>query len=601
MEWVNTLVMGLKLKAVAMLLILTSLLLIPAAYSSSTQNSKLSIVAYPTKSAYLNNEEIQINYFVYAQNGMPVYGGAGHWELRFFYNNTVICGGNFTLPSGVIAILPQLYSLDTNRYLFSIQYKFDNSTIATSTEFFVVNHTSFYFRLNAMPLSGNYLRVIIDDNVDYMINGVYITIPVPYLPVDYISLWYGRKEVKNFSNPLSLDMYGVGEYNLEIPSNASSVKIFTSVAGKIMNVSYSPPTSMNFYFSLQNDLLLSGGYLNLSVNSVSQRNGALYYHFEVMDKDGSILTYSWGNSSGITYRIPDDYSGVIRVHCEIYNSTQRIYSLDSAFMVKKAVLRVYFDKHNYTANSDFYALVDFKSYVIKNATFLYNVMRKTASGYVTLLTKVTKERKLKIHVPENPPSSYKVVVYAISHRFQEVSSSVIFLYKEVSLRIQLLTKSSYVTHVYTPGQILEIRYSLSAPVEEGRLLYGFGDQFYRNPHVIFLGKEMDGTVKIRIPDDIQTGIYEIHFVLRYKGGEEERVLLINVDRNPSWTFFSILGMPLGHFVLILIFLVVLVLLMFVRISEKRVEEKRKWLRKRKAKEKKKEQKTQELKDGRENL
>ncbi len=588
--------LGLRVLVLVSFAVLMMPVLAQSGYSQGT--SGLEIVAYPSRIAYLNAEEIQVNYLVYFQNGEPAYGGSGLWQLQYFYNGTVICEGNFTLPSGMIGISPQKYKLGTDRYSMSVTYAIGNMSTSTRLDFFVVNYTEFHYSLYVAPLVDDYVKLIIDDNVEYLVGGIYLNIPVPDLTVDFISLHSHNQEIMNISHPLNLNMYGMGEYYLPLPENVSVARIFVSVAHKIMNITYSRETSLHFYYTDLSGPPLAGGYLNLSVKSVEQHNEPLYYHFEILDKNDLLLYHSWGNHSGISYRIPENYAGTLRVRCEIFNATGRIYTLDSVYDVKYALLDVYFDKYNYAPGSSFYVLVNFRSYVIKNVTFLYNVMGMLGSGYVTLYTRETADRKLEIKVPEEPPSSYRIEVYAISSRYSAFSAAEIHIFQGVELELKVLTESSYVTHVYTPGQIVEIRYHLSHSVEGGRLLYGFGDEFYKNPKVIFLGNECDGTVQIRIPGETYTGIYEVHFLLRYDGGEVERTILINVDRNPSWTFYNIIGMPLGHFVLLLIFLVVVVLLIFLRISEKNVREMKKRHRKKEKKVEQKEENSEKTeKDG----
>ena len=542
---------------------------VPAGYSEKIGG--INIVAYATKGAYLSNEEVQIKYFIYFDNGRPAYGGRGFWELRYFYNNTPIKRGNFTLPSGVIGILPQVYGLDTNRYSLTITYTVENLTLSKKVNFFIVNYSHFHYALYLNPMPGNYIQVIINDDVEYLVSGIYLNIPLPELPVEFISLYSDGREIGNISQPFQLDEYGKGFYYLRLPENITKVTIFASVARKVMSISYTPKPSTNFYFSEVEEPLLSGGFLNLSVRSVKEFNEELYYHFEIRDAQNNLLYYTWGNSSGINYRISPNYNGILKIHCDIYNSTTKVYSLESFYSVRYANLNIYFDRENYVPNSTFQVFVDFKSYVIRNATFIYNVMANFGSGYVTLFTRVSQERELKVKVPEDAPSSYRVEVYAVSSDFSYFSSEEIDIVREVSLQLELLTKSSYVTNVYAPGQVIEIRYSLSKSVDEGRLLYGIDEYFYKEPQVTLLSKEKEGVVSIKIPENAATGIHEIHFLLKYKDGEVERTILINVDAEPPWTFYDIIGMPLGYFILILIFLVIVILLISLRISEKRLK------------------------------
>jgi len=567
--------MRVKIGVMIIIVLMTFSLLIPFTQGYHYYgDSRIEILAYPSKTAYLSNEEIQVSYLVYGKNGEPLYGGDGHWVFTYFYNNTLICKGNFTLPTGLIGIFPSQYHLHTDRYMLLITYTYGNFTTSREIDLFVVDYTEFYYQLNILPLTDNYLKLVIDDNVEYQIGGIFYNIPVPTLKVDYISIYAKGGLIENASSPFFLDSYGRGEYYFRIPTNVTRIRIVTSVANKVLNITYTPRQAMSFYFSTHSKELLAGGYLNLTVKSMHSENESFNYHFEIRDSQGNLLFYAHGNHSSLIYRIPEDFSGILAVRCDIYNSTQKIYTLQSNFHVKYAILNLYFDRLNYTPQSRFTVAVDFKSYVIKNVTFVYNVMAYMGLGYATLFTKTTKDKTLEVEVPKDAPESYRIEVYAISPHFVMEAGEEIHLLKEIGLKVKMLTQSSYVTHVFTPGQKVVIRYSLSESVNEGRLLYGFGDEFYAHPNVIMLGKERDGTVSIEIPKNIDTGIYVIHFTLLYDGGRVDRELLIYVDKNPSWTFYSILGMPLGYFLLILIFVVVLALLILLKISEKGLQRER---------------------------
>ena len=109
-------------------------------------------------------------------------------------------------------------------------------------------------------------------------------------------------------------------------------------------------------------------------------------------------------------------------------------------------------------------------------------------------------------------------------------------------------------------------------LSSGRIYYGFGDGFYTNPQILILKNQTEGNIFVKIPKYAKSGIYEIHMMLVYDGGVKNASIFINVDSNPSWSLYSIFGIPLGDFIVIII-LIVLVVAVFLYMYPNKEEKK----------------------------
>lgn len=511
-----------------------------------------------SKNAYLTSESIKLTYFVYLQNGEAPDGGEGSWILSPVTNNTVIFKGNLSTPSGTITIPLDTYNFVFNTYEIRLNYTYNNLSAENTVLVTIVPVESYTYQMYVYPLTGifrpgAYARVIFSS-------------PVPGLTVKYISCTVYNTTYFNITNPLVLDSLGRGYYYFKIPdlSTGTEVIITSDIAGKIKNYTFVISDENMFYFASTkslNDTFLSGETLSLRVDGGN--NGSSYnYLFEIFGKGGELLKRYFGESNSLEYVIPKNYSGSLDIFCRVYNTTSLLQVLHRAITVKYGLITVYFDKPWYTANTEIKCFINFKSFVMNNATFIYNIYADFGSGYVLISSITTQGASIDITVPKYAPQSYKVIVYAVEGVFFVSSFSTINLGTPVGISAYILTQSAYVTGVFTPGQEIEIKFTISGEfLENARLYYGFADEFYTNPQVLILNNKTEGTITVVIPQNARTGIYEIHLLLVYSGGEKETGVFINVNDNPAWTNYKVfLDIPLGSFIPLIGFIIISVVM-----------------------------------------
>ncbi len=557
---------------ISLLLIFMLIFTLPVKGSFQNESNSINVEIYPVQSAYFDNQEVQVNYLIHGENGRELYGGKGFWSLRYFLNGTEICHGNFTLPSGTIGFLPDNYFLDTDEYSIVIEYEKDGKKGVGETTFFILNHTKFYYEIYVSSYEGRYLKVSINDAVNYPSgSGIYYTIAVPNLPVDFLSIYSGNSVILNKSEPFTLNSRGYGEYFLKLPEGTKSLQIVASVSGKMEKIDYTVPTNYQFYFNLPKEKYLSGEYLNLSVVSAKDYAQTFFYRFYLSNVYGHLLYFQDGKNATLSYKIPVNYQGSVLIRCDIYNDTQRIYTLYHAIQVRYAFLYIYLDKLSYQPGQDVKIMVNFESIVMKNVSFIYRIFKYSIYTSTEIYSRETQKQEITFHVPENPPQSYYIEVTAITPQYTQKAWASISLAPQVLLHVSLLTKSSYTTGIFTPGEKIDLAYSISGNISDAILYYGLDEKFYESPSGVEI-KSSQGTIEIMLPENIKSGVHEIHFLLKYRGGEVERDLLISVNTGPSWVFYNVMGVPLGFFLMFVILIVILIVLVLIHISSKKLKD-----------------------------
>ncbi len=513
---------------------------------------------YTDKNSYLSNEVINITYSVYGDNGRIVQG-VGRWTLKFWnytsLNYTVVAQGNFTKPQGSIEINLNNYNMSnagTGRtYWINISYYTSLSHVSKTISVNVMNINYYHFYIYLTSLSGVFSP------------GCYAKItlssPIPSLTIDYLRVFYSGGTIISLSN-LRFDYDGLYTEPFKIPSYISpgeKIYVTASVGGKIENVNLTVQRDYGVYFLSEKNMdeqFLSGGYINLTVKSEKTIDSP-YYHFIVKSGNGKFLAEFIQDSQNFSYHIPENFQGILIIICHIFNSTQKIATLQVGVPVVYAHLRVYFDREYYKEGDSFTAYLDFTSIVISNPQFVYNIYANFGYGYRLVKSINTINRSLKIRVSDPVPNSYKIVVYAIENQFMVKSSSVIEYKNVVTMNAYVMTRSDYASGVYIPGQTIEIKYKISGNIKDAILRYGIDEQFYSNPKIDFIGNAKTGTITIKIPENAKTGIHVIHMEISYQNGKIDKNLYIQVDENPPWSLYLVWGMPVIDFIVLIIIIV----------------------------------------------
>ena len=527
----------------------------------SGSSSGIHIDAYTNKNFYLNNEVITVTYSVYKDNGRPV-SGSGRWDLEFWnytsLNYTVVAEGTFSHSEGSIKINLASYNLSNagtgRNYYINMEYSTSYAHTSTVLNVQIMDVRYYIFHIYTAPISGTY-------SPNYYAKLV-ISSMVPSLPIDYIKVFYEGGTILYLKNAY-LNSDGYYYRSFLIPSDAypgENIYISSSIEGKTETVYFTVEKDYGLYLSSNenlNEVFLSGESVNITVKSKTPID-APYYRFWIEDENGNTIMKTSGNVSYMSFKIPADYSGLVIIKCSVFNSTQKIGSLRTTISVVYASITLYADRNTYTGGEEITVYTDFKSYVMKNPQFIYNVFADFGNGYTLINTVSTDKKSITIDVPSNPPESYRIGVYAIDGSMHASSYIVIEYENLVTMDAYVITKSDYSTKVYTPGQTIEIKYTLNDEVDDAILKYGFDEQFYREPQIIYLGHVKGGVITLEIPENTKTGIHAIHIHLSYKGGEITKDVYIQVDENPPWGLYVVWGMPLIDFLILLIVIAITV-------------------------------------------
>ncbi len=547
-----------KVVPVAMLIALLATSSLPIVNGAS---GGIHIDAYPNKNFYLNNEILTITYLVYGDNGRPV-SGSGLWDLKFWnytsMNYTTVAKGTFTEAEGSININLAVYNLSNagvgRDYYIDIDYSTSSAEATTTLSVRIMDIKYYYFQIYTSPISGTYspgryARLIISS-------------PVPSLSIEHVRVFYGGGTILYVKNT-HLDWDGQYSQSFAIPSNASpGEKVYVSafIEGKEKTTNFTVEKDYGIYISSNRNLnedFLSGDAVNLTVKSHASINSP-YYRFVVKDGNGKLIIMNSTSTGNFSYKIPEDYSGILTIQCSVFNATQEIGTLKVSISVVYAYITLYSDINNYTGGETITIYRDFRSNVMKNPQFVYNLFADFGYGYTLIKTLTTENKSMKINVPEDPPISYRLVVYALEGGMMAYSSLTVGYENLVTMDAYIITKSDYAYNIYTPGQTIEVKYVLTKDVSDAILKYGFDNNFYKAPHIQYLGHAKSGFITLQIPENARTGIHALHISISYKNGETNSVVYIQVNENPSWCLYLVWGIPLIDFIILLIVITVTV-------------------------------------------
>jgi len=559
-----------KLIAVALAVIIFAHL--PLIHASSNTNTDLHAELYTDRDSYLNNEIVSVRYYVFTANGRIAAGGTGIWYLNYSSNNTPVVNGSVSNAHGYFNIdLAHLNISAGGGLLFklSLYYVYNNNTANTHTTFYIVDPDSYWFNLDVESVAegyypGTYAKI--------RISGAVGNLKINYIHINTLTLFW-----RNITN-LALDKNGKASYTFKIPENwapGTRVSVVVSILNAVETKNFTVSKNYGFYMKLQDShsSFLSGDTVVISVVHI-QRIYEPYFHFKVLSEYNNKVMFTFYTEHNYTqYIIPNNYTGTLTFLCDIFNGTNKVESLMVTESVNLASMYLYFDKPAYHGGDSFHAILDFESNVMRVPEFEYVVYAMYAGVFSPLYYITTSKKEIQITTPTSPPKAYMVRVIAIYNGYtQQSTCSEIYLAQNVQIYVSLITKSSYTTGVFTPGDNLEIKYSIEGYAKDGIMYYGLGDSFYNNPVKMMFNGSKAGVLKIQIPENITSGISIFHIKVVYRGGAAEKELMINIDTNPPWSQYIIFTMPAGDFItLIIVVSVVVSAVIYVRTAPSSTE------------------------------
>ncbi len=540
--------------AVLAILIVSIMPAISAVNANVSQENNIHVDMSTNKGNYLNFESIIVTYHVYSENGRVVSGGNGTWFFRYSSNGTVVANGTLEDSHGYFKINLGRYNISTGSdtsFSISIIYSY-NGEVARSTSYvYVIGVDYFQFSVKAVPFSGGYYPG------NYV--GLEIFAPVGGLHVDFIHVSTPHYLWWNITN-LNLNYEGFGRFNFKIPESwkpGTTVNVTVQIAGVKENTSFNVTKNYDIYLivSHREEYILSGESIGIGVINTNSIRDA-YFHFQILTKDGSRVLYERYTFNNVTvFTVPSNYSGYLFVICDVFNNTGKIATLEKVEKVVYANLNVYFDRESYHSGDTFNVYVNMTSYVMKSPEFQYSVYGIYNDGSSNFLYRIiTKNRSISVHVPDIAPVKYVVKVIAISGAFTIQTSSSIDFSNYVKIDANVISRSPYTTGAFTPGESIEVAYSVSGSFKYGVLYYGFSDSFYTNPGKMVIHGDKKGVFTVSIPQDANSGIYTFHIKLVYNDGVVEKNVMLFVDSSPPWSQYLIFTFPAGDFLTIMIVL-----------------------------------------------
>lgn len=507
--------------------------------------------------AYLPSQKINVTYYVYLPNGRVVSDGMGKWYLNNSENQSNVANGTLVSGHGELHIDLGNYNVtppgSKMDYLLTLVYREDNASAKGTATVTILNPDFFSYDLFTAPVSGGYYP---GSFFEICINS-----PIGKLPVNYVEVSEGNFTISNLTG-LYLDKDGHLRYNMKLPEDilpGTVINLSADIIGVVKDfyLTVQRDYGLNLMLNAQNNLI-SGDSVTIAVTNASGIEDP-YYHFYVRDVHGNVIYRYYTAQNFTTFRVPRNFTGYLFFVVDVYNKTQKIGELSKYREIKAANMELYFDRESYHARDTFHAILNFRSNVMSDPTFIYELYASYDGVYYDLVERIeTTAKVINITVPQNPPVSYRVRVTAIDEENQETVQAFIYYSTPAIIDARIITKSPYATGVFTPGEVVEIEYNVTGNFRNGILYYGFDNEFYSNPKVIRVDSGGEGHISVTIPEDMKKGLYALHLKLVYDGGEIEKEVLIPVDDNPPWSQYLILTMPAGDFFSILVIVVVVV-------------------------------------------
>ncbi|NPA75967.1 MAG: hypothetical protein GXO25_07820 [Euryarchaeota archaeon] len=533
------------MKITAIVMVLLIIAIIPSLSHAQLYTLRM----YTNKENYLNTDTVQAYYVAYGKDGKTLPDGKGTWYLNTSLNNTPVVSGNITGSHGEFKI--PLYNLNLTNvgagedFNLVLIFNYAGEQHKVSQGIWIADSHFLIFQVHAYPETPGF-------HPGSMVT-VAINSPVPDERVRYIAIFHNTAVWQNLTS-VKLDYNGYATYNFQIPKtwkDGDFVNIVAVIGNSTASTSFTVGIWHNLHMNItpRNGKVISGDTITINIHY--QNISSPYFHFYILA--GTTVLYRYfTSSSAITYKVPDNFSGFLEVKCEIFNSTKEIGTVDNILQIKYAELGIQFSQLYYSGNENIDVYAEFRSHVIKEPTFIYSIYAYTENSYVLINKITTTMARISFHIPSDPPEAYTISVLAYDSEHSVSAQSSIHYLVPVQLQAHVITKSSYSTSAYTPGEILEIKYSVSGIRSSGFLYYGFGSEFYTHPKIIRITGNTTGVLKITIPYSTNKGIYIIHIQIVTSEVNRELDVPIFVDDNPPWSQYLIFTIPAADFLTLLL-------------------------------------------------
>ncbi len=545
--------------------IFTFVLLITMIYIPfSTHAQDISFRTYTDKQTYLDTDTIILTYLAYDSGGRVLGGGHGTWFLNDSTDGKNIVNGTFSGSHGEIKIPLKNYNFTMagsgRDFKLTSIFTYNNDSKKAAIDVIIVDSRFLLFQVTAIPdASGFYpsSRVTLK-----------ISSPVTSEKIDYLSISHNSAVWKNITN-INVGFDGTYYYSFIIPTdwkNGDFVTIISRIGNSTANTGFYIGKNHNIYLTTSSTTVLSGS--NITITAHYQNISSPYFHFYVF-AGGSVIYRFFTTSNQVKFQVPYSYQGYLDIQCQIFNATMKLSEENTMVTVKYGNLRIESDYTTYTGGERLKIFASLQSNVIKNPTYIYTIYSKNKSVIVPVKKIITNATEIGFTAANDPPDAYIISVTATNGVYSAHATTTIQHIIPIHFSANIITDSAYTTSIYTPGEKIEIHYTISGMRASGFLYYGFGDSYYSTPKVIRLAGNTTGDIEITIPKNIPSGFYLIHMRVVSEKINRELVVPISVSSNPPWSQYMILTLPAADFVtLVIVLTTALAAVIYVKYGKK---------------------------------
>ncbi len=195
--------------------------------------------------------------------------------------------------------------------------------------------------------------------------------------------------------------------------------------------------------------------VTLTTSNTSLKSGAMYEWRVTSTSNGRTLLFEYRDVTSVSYNIPDDFSGSIRVTVRIFTPDDQVYSRSETVTVFNRALLINPTTAYYQPGEVVGVDVEVVSDQITEAVFVWSVV-PTSGGDPVANGRVTgnKVGHFEFTVPDPADSSYRIMVSASGNGVVVSDSASISRAKYVTLEITVPDRS------FEPGETIDIQWSL---------------------------------------------------------------------------------------------------------------------------------------------
>ena len=471
---------------------------------------------------------------------------------------------------------PNVHIEPNMEYYVKIVYENNNDT----GKHYAEQHIYFYTGLLSADIHVNAIdhslspgkRVVINVYtyaVSYINNNGYnvYTSPLSHVKLDYLNItvtkhwqiqWY-----HNYTNYGYTDASGNAYLLWNVPQveQGSMVSIRGEVSinnehHTVYIVNMIVTADVGLSISTDKSFYISGETMVIKMHPYSPRGTSVQGYDVEIFTSGKLFYYTSTTHDELSYKLPDNYSGVLSVSATAYFSDGESESTSTEVNVYYGYIYLSASqKYYFKAGDEITIYSDFKSNVMHPSGLSYKILDDHARIVERLNASLT---SFKFTIPNDDSNSYTIMAEAFDGSYYASNTLTINKFEGYVVSSHIVTKPSYQNMIYEPGQNIKIAYNIvkygdftsHAIVLHWAIIntdYHWGKELSAN--------DMNGTITLTLPKDLKGGYIIQLWVTDGSGASSlNSALTVNIEAG-TWSMQDIFGMPMLSFINLILVIV----------------------------------------------